>query len=88
MVDKPTQIFEMLNHDEILFIGDGAFRYREVISGCRRPLWSVATSDAFLGRSMARLAYQKGIKNEFTSALDVKAYYLRKSDAELYWKEK
>jgi len=88
MVDKPSQIFGMLNHDEILFIGDGAIRYHEVISGCRRPRWSVATSDVFLGRSMARLAYQKGIKNEFTSALDLKAYYLRKSDAELYWKDK
>ena len=88
IVDKPSQIFGMLNHNEILFIGDGAIRYHEVISGCRRPRWGVATSDAFLGRSMARLAYQKGIKNEFTSALDLKAYYLRKSDAELYWKEK
>jgi tRNA threonylcarbamoyladenosine biosynthesis protein TsaB len=88
MVDKPSQILGLLDHDEVLFIGDGAMRYRQMISDCRRPLWSVASSDAFLGRPMARLAHQKGIKNEFTSALDLKAYYLRKSDAELYWKEK
>lgn len=88
MVDKPSQIFGRLNHDEILFIGDGSTKYRDLIVEVHRPRWSMAASEGFLGRSMARLAYRKGARGEFTSALNLKAYYLRKSDAELYWKEK
>jgi tRNA threonylcarbamoyl adenosine modification protein YeaZ len=88
MVDKPSQILGPLNHDEILFIGDGSTKYRDLVVEVHRPRWSIAASEGFLGRSMARLAYQRGLKHDFTSALDLKAYYLRKSDAELYWKER
>jgi len=87
-VDTPSQLFSRLDHQQILFIGDGAMRHREVISEYGRPLWQVATSDCFLGRAMARLAYRKGLDSDFISAMDLKAYYLRKSDAELYWKER
>jgi tRNA threonylcarbamoyladenosine biosynthesis protein TsaB len=88
MVDKPSQVLGRLDHDEILFIGDGSTKYRDLVVDVNRPRWSIATSEGFLGRSMARLAYRKWARDEFTSALDLKAYYLRKSDAELYWKEK
>ena len=88
MVDKPSQVLGQLNHEEILFIGDGSTKYRDLVAEVNQPRWSIATSEGFLGRSTARLAYRKWARGEFTSALDLKAYYLRKSDAELYWKEK
>jgi tRNA threonylcarbamoyladenosine biosynthesis protein TsaB len=88
MVVIPSQLFSHLDYERILFVGGGGSRYRQVVSECGRPLWRILGSDAFLGRSMARLAYQRALKHDFTSALDLKAYYLRKSDAELYWKER
>jgi len=88
MVGNLAQLFAVLDYPQILFVGDGASRYRQVIAESGRPLWRIAASDSFLGRSMARLAYQRALQHDFTSALNLKAYYLRKSDAELYWKEK
>jgi len=86
MVENPAQLLRRLNHEGILFIGDGAMKYHDLISEQHRPLWKVASSDSFLGRPMAALAHCKALQGDYTSSLDLKAYYLRKSDAELYWK--
>jgi tRNA threonylcarbamoyladenosine biosynthesis protein TsaB len=87
-VESPSQLLLRLTHEHVLFVGDGATRYGELIAKWGRPFWRVAPSDAFLGRPMSRLACRKAMADTFTSASDLKAYYLRKSDAELYWKEK
>ena len=88
MVENLAQLLGRLNHEAILFIGDGSMKYHDLISEQHKPLWKVASSDTFLGRPMADLAHRKALQGDFTSSLDLKAYYLRKSDAELYWKDK
>ena len=86
-VDKPAQMLSQLVQDEILFIGGGAAQYRDLLINCHPPGWKVAACDPFLGRSMVPIAYQRARHGQFTSALDLQAYYLRRSDAEIYWKE-
>jgi len=88
MVDKPAHILPRLTPTTTLFVGGGAVRYRELILGNDPSGWTVATSDPFLGRPMARLALQRFRQGQFTTALELQAYYLRKSDAEIFWKEK
>lgn len=87
-VDKPAQILSQLVQEEIMFIGGGANQYRDLLISCPHPGWKVAACDPFLGRSMARIAYQRASHGQFTSTLDLQAYYLRRSDAEILWKEK
>jgi tRNA threonylcarbamoyladenosine biosynthesis protein TsaB len=88
MVDKPAHIFSRMNPATVLFIGDGSAKYRELISGSDHSGWNVETSDPFLGRPMARLALQRFRQGQFTTARELQACYLRKSDAEIFWKEK
>jgi len=88
MVENLAPLLRRLNHERILFIGDGAMKYHSLILEQHRPLWRIASSDTFLGRPMADLAHRKALQGDYTSSLDLKAYYLRKSDAELYWKDK
>src|SRR5207249_652646 len=75
-VDKPDHILPQLIQDEILFIGGGATKYRDLLIDCHHQGWKVVASDPFLGRSMARIAYQRASHGQFTSALDLQAYYL------------
>jgi tRNA threonylcarbamoyladenosine biosynthesis protein TsaB len=88
MVDKPAHILSRLNPTTALFVGGGSARYRELILGNDHSGWNVATCDPFLGRPMARLAFQRFRQGQFTTARELQAYYLRKSDAEIFWKEK
>jgi tRNA threonylcarbamoyladenosine biosynthesis protein TsaB len=88
MVDKPAHILPRLKPATTLFVGGGSARYRELILGNDHSGWDVATSDPFLGRPMARLAFQRFRQGQFTTARELQAYYLRKSDAEILWKEK
>jgi len=87
-VEPLSRLLPRLTQEHVVFIGDGAMKYRDLIGEWDRPFWRVVSSDAFLGRPMSRLAFREAMKDKFTSAADLKAYYLRKSDAELYWKEK
>src|SRR5262245_21092410 len=57
MVGTPSQLLPLLDYQQILFVGSGGTRYHLVISECSRPLWRIVASDAFLGRSMARVAH-------------------------------
>jgi tRNA threonylcarbamoyladenosine biosynthesis protein TsaB len=88
MVESPVRILSCLHQDKILFIGDGSIKYRELLLSFHRPQWSIATSDCFLGRAMARIAYRHALEGKYTSAQDLQAHYLRRSDAEIFWKEK
>ena len=87
-VDKPGQILARITTEEALFTGDGVVLYRSLIQTPLHPRWRVAWSDSFLGRPLARLALQRAQRQQFKTALDLQAYYIRKSDAELNWKER
>ncbi|MEW5975175.1 MAG: tRNA (adenosine(37)-N6)-threonylcarbamoyltransferase complex dimerization subunit type 1 TsaB [Acidobacteriota bacterium] len=84
-VDQPVRLLRRISYPKVLFIGDGAVKYRELILQVNGD-WQVQGSDCFLGRATARLAFRLALEQRFTDAASLAAYYLRKSDAELNWK--
>jgi tRNA threonylcarbamoyladenosine biosynthesis protein TsaB len=86
-VDKPERILARIAWPDVLFVGDGAHQYGPLIYDSSHPHWNVERSDAYLGRPLARLALQRAREKTLT-AEDLQAVYVRKSDAELNWKEK
>ena len=81
-------VIARLPEDQISFIGPGAAQYREVIQTKGRGHWTVIQTDPFLGHPMARIAYRHASKGEFCTAQELRAFYLRRSDAEIHWKER
>jgi tRNA threonylcarbamoyladenosine biosynthesis protein TsaB len=88
VVETAGVFFSDFPYPDACFIGSGASQYRELIVGGERPGWSILPGDGFLGRAMTRIAHRKAISTDAVSAAELHAYYLRKSDAELNWKEK
>jgi tRNA threonylcarbamoyladenosine biosynthesis protein TsaB len=88
IVEKAGVFFANFPHHEACFVGSGASQYRELILSGERPGWSILPGDGFLGRPMTRIAHRKAKSSEVVSAAELEAYYLRKSDAEMNWKEK
>ncbi len=88
MVEKPARVLSQIDWDDVLFVGSGSSKYRHLILNSGRAQWVIADSDPFLGRAMARAAWHRARLGQWTSALELQAYYLRRSDAEIFWKEK
>lgn len=88
IVDKPERILARISADEALFAGEGAHHYDSLIRAASHPRWRIEESDSFLGRPLARLAFRRAQERQFKFARDLQAFYMRKSDAELNWKEK
>ena len=87
-VDKVENLVPLFPTSPMQFVGDGALRYRPLLETPDHPEWRVVDCDCFLGRPLAKLALQKALSGATLPAREVQAYYLRKSDAELFWKEK
>jgi tRNA threonylcarbamoyladenosine biosynthesis protein TsaB len=72
-------------HDEILLVGDGARRYREVFEG----LGGVELGDDGLAHpsaaSLVQLAHARALREEFVQPWELQPLYLRKPDAEITW---
>jgi tRNA threonylcarbamoyladenosine biosynthesis protein TsaB len=86
-VGRPESIFPSISPEEVLFVGDGAVHYRNQIEAQNRAGWRIGESDSYLGRAMARVAWRKYQSGKSTTPAEVSPFYLRKSDAELAWKE-
>lgn len=88
VVEKASTFFSSISRDEACFIGAGAELYGELINSQRRPGWSVLAADPFLGHAMTRIAWRRAQDEPGVPASRLQAYYLRRSDAELNWKER
>ena len=86
LVGAPGELLDALDEETVLFLGGGAQKYRDLIRSRGRPRWRVAQTDPFLGRSLATLASSKAERGEWTAPPDLRAFYLRRSDAEVKWK--
>ncbi len=86
-VGRPELILPLMSHKEVLFVGDGALHYRDKIEAQNRAGSRVEESDLYLGRAMARVAWRKYQTGKITTPAEISPIYLRKSDAELAWKE-
>jgi len=84
-VEKVSELLSSIGHPDACFLGGGAAVYESLIAV--HPGWRVLRGDLFLGRAVSRIACRRaGIKN-FLSAAELQAYYLRRPDAEIKWKQ-
>jgi tRNA threonylcarbamoyladenosine biosynthesis protein TsaB len=73
---------------DLLLVGDGALRYREVFEGIKR----VEVADHGLAHplagSLVQLAHARALREDFVSPHEVVPLYLRKPDAEINWQSR
>lgn len=84
-VEKVPELLASISHSQACFVGGGAALYEPVIAA--RPGWRVLGSDPFLGRAIGRIAFRRVEANDLRAAAELQAYYLRRPDAELKWKQ-
>ena len=84
-VEKVPELLASIPHLEACFVGGGATVYEDLI--VTRPGWRVLNGDVFLGRAVSRIAFRRAERRDFVSAAALQAYYLRRPDAELMWKQ-
>jgi len=75
----------LARNEDCLVVGDGALRYREIlteVSGCEA---GDATSAHPSAASLVELAHAQALREEFVPPWELQPLYLRKSDAEINW---
>jgi len=84
-VEKAPELLASIPHPQACFVGGGAVVHEDLIAA--RPGWRVLRGDQFLGRAVSRIAFHRAEAKNFLSAGELQAYYLRRPDAELKWKQ-
>ncbi len=84
-VGSAEKLLTTLDGGAVLFLGEGARKYGELIQSHGCSQWRIANTDPFLGRSLVALVSSKANREDWTPASELRAYYLRKSDAEVKW---
>jgi tRNA threonylcarbamoyladenosine biosynthesis protein TsaB len=85
IVEKVPELLTSIAHPQACFVGGGAVIYKDLIVA--RPGWRVLAGDLFLGRAVSRIASRRAEATTFLTAAELRAYYLRRPDAELKWKQ-
>jgi tRNA threonylcarbamoyladenosine biosynthesis protein TsaB len=71
--------------EDVLFVGDGALRYRDVLGRVRRS----ELADPWLAHPSAaplvQLAHARALREEWVNHWDLEPLYLRRPDAEINW---
>jgi len=84
-VEKISEFLASIAHPQACFVGGGAAVYEDLI--VTRSGWRVLNGDLFLGRAVSRIAFRRAEGRDFVPAAELQAYYLRRPDAELKWKQ-
>jgi tRNA threonylcarbamoyladenosine biosynthesis protein TsaB len=74
-------------HEDVVFLGDGAERYRQLIGNALRGKARFAPPFLNYPRAstIAHLAFQKGLQVPFSESLSVTPLYGRPPEAEIKW---
>lgn len=80
---KPDRLLERIYGTESLFIGTGAIRYRELIEKTLGSKAIFSERSLFAAAEIARLAEENFKKGKILQPGEIKALYIRASDAEL-----
>jgi tRNA threonylcarbamoyladenosine biosynthesis protein TsaB len=86
-VAAPDEVASELHaqSDEILLVGDGALRYREIFEG-RQPVELVEQGLSYPSAiSLMQLAHARALREEFVPHWEIEPVYLRQPDAEINW---
>lgn len=82
------EFFSSQPQEPTLFVGPEVEKFQLHIQEKSKIGWALEKTTAFLAPAAARLAWKKFNANEVTSADALSVQYLRRSDAELMFKEK
>ncbi len=77
----PAKWMKEIPGDDCLFVGDGAQMYRQAVIAARPKARVILTDNAIL-TELCQLGYRRYLKGEAVSAIELKANYIRPSDAE------
>ncbi|MEX2294442.1 MAG: tRNA (adenosine(37)-N6)-threonylcarbamoyltransferase complex dimerization subunit type 1 TsaB [Acidimicrobiales bacterium] len=75
----------LATNEELLLVGDGAVRYREVLDVVTRIELADQGTAYPLASSLVQLAHARALREEFVSPAELTPLYLRKPDAEINW---
>lgn len=70
---------------EVLLVGDGARRYREVFEGLARVEHAEVGNSFPSASSLVQLAHPRALREEFERPESIEPLYLRRPDAEINW---
>ena len=71
--------------DEVLLVGDGARRYRDVFDGLARVEHAEVGNPFPSASSLVQLAHPRALREEFELPESIVPLYLRRPDAEINW---
>jgi len=75
----------LATNEELLLVGDGAIRYREVLDVVTRIELADPGMAYPQAGSLVQLAHARALREEFVSPSELTPMYLRKPDAEINW---
>lgn len=86
-VGTPEELASQLSvsRDEILLVGDGIHRYRDVFADVPKAEIADAGLSYPSAASLVQLAHAQALREEFEQPTAVEPIYLRKPDAEINW---
>ena len=73
--------------EEVLLVGDGALRYRQVLDGDRGIEFAGVGAAYPSATDLVELAHPRALREEFVTVGELQPLYLRKTDAEINWEE-
>ena len=71
--------------EELLLVGDGAHRYREVFEGLAKVEIVDQANSQPSAASLVQLAHARALREDFSQPGDIEPIYLRRPDAEINW---
>jgi tRNA threonylcarbamoyladenosine biosynthesis protein TsaB len=75
----------LATNEELLLVGDGAIRYREVLAVVSRVELADPGMAYPQAGSLVQLAHARALREEFVNTAELTPLYLRKPDAEINW---
>ena len=71
--------------EDLLLVGDGFHRYREVFEGMAKVEIVDQASSQPSASSLVQLAHARALREDFSQVADIEPIYLRRPDAEINW---
>ena len=78
----------MADRGNYLLVGDGALRYRDVLSGVENVEIAEQSLSMPSASALVQLAHSHALREQWVNTWDLQPLYLRQPDAEINWQER